>query len=105
MKGNALVTGMFSGLLSGLLVAFVSTFITSASISTDDIPLHDLRGAEQVFVAPFSGEAILTGEFESTGCLLWGSILVTHEAKDQKKYKLIEASNGECGEAPTQLTF
>ena len=74
------IAGMFSGLLSGVLVAFISVFTISASIDTNDIELPDLRGAEHFFEAPFSGDAILIGEAESTGCFLWGSILIVRES-------------------------
>ena len=85
MKDNALVTGMLSGLVSGVLVALVSAFTISASIDTNDIALPDLGGSndEQVFVAPFSGEAILIAEFETTGKFLWGSIAVVSESEHE----------------------
>lgn len=97
MKGNWVV-GMFSGLLSGVLVAVISVFTISASIDTNDIVLPDLRNAEHVFEAPFSGEAILFGEPRSTGARLWGSILIVREEHRERYALNFEANGAESAE-------
>lgn len=74
-------TGLVSGLLAGGFVALIYVGSVSASLGSVVIPLPSIgaKSRSQEFVAPYSGEAFIMSELETTGTCLWGSILLSRK--------------------------
>lgn len=100
----------WSGLISGLVVcggaALIYIWSVGASVGDMHIPLPSIGGNRvQEFVAPYSGEAFITAELESTGRCLWGSLLITRKEGYKLRVGMKDPNSCDSRNFSTTVTY